>query len=95
MKLCNGFEIVNIADENLLVSVGERSKDFHGVVILSGAAAFLLEKLKGSLTIDELVNFLTEKYDVNEEIAYRDIKEMTRTLLKLGVISDESRLEGQ
>ncbi len=80
------FEIVDIADEHVAVPVGEEAKSFHGVVALSGAAAFLLKKLETPKSQEELLTLLTQEYDVAPELAKEDIGKLIRTLSEMGII---------
>ena len=41
MKLESGFEIVNIADDYMLVPVGDQMEQFNGTVVLNDVSAFL------------------------------------------------------
>ena len=88
MKMSEGFELVNIAEEHLVVPVGEKADKLKGLIVLSPAAAFLLEKMKKDLTIDDLVSLLTNRYDVNIDKAQKDINEMVDTLRSLGLLTD-------
>lgn len=86
MKLLHGFEIVNIAEEYIVVPVGENTKRFRGIVVLNEAAAILLERMKSDSTIEELVLYLMDHYEVDKNRAYKDIVEMMNSLESIGVL---------
>ena len=88
MKICEGFEVVNVAEEYIAVPVGEKVQSFCGMVVLNEASAFLLEKMQNSVTVEELVDILMERYDVGYDIAYEDIKNMLSELIEIGLISE-------
>ena len=88
MKVCDGFEVVNIADEYLAVPIGDKTKSFQGIVILNEAAALLLDTMKQTVSEDELVIKLKAHYDVEDDVASRDVREMLVKLTELGLISD-------
>lgn len=88
MKMSEGFELVNIAEEHLVVPVGEKADKVKGLIVVSPAAAFLLGKMKKDLTIDELVSLLTDHYNVSMDKAREDIIEMVDTLRSMGLIID-------
>lgn len=87
MKMLQGFEIVNIAEEYIVVPVGENAKRFRGIVVLNEAAAILLDRMKSDSTIEELVLYLMDHYDVDKNRAYKDIVEMVNSLQSIGVMS--------
>ena len=88
MKMRDGFEIVNIAEEYMVVPVGEKAEEFKGMVVLNAAAAFLLDKMHDDLNRDELVALLMERYDVDADKANKDVLEMLQTMYSLGLIYD-------
>lgn len=88
MMICDGFEVINIADEYLAVPVGEKTESFQGVVVLSEAAAFLLEHMRINITEDELINLLVDNYDIDKVRASKDLREMLNSLNDIGLIID-------
>ena len=88
MKLSDGFELVNIAEENIAVPVGYMTEKFQGVVVLNEAAAFLLENMKQSVTIDDLVRLLIKHYDVDHNRACEDVNRMIGELRQIGLVLD-------
>ena len=90
MKICDGFELVNIAEEYLVVPTGKRAESFIGVVVLNEASAFLFENMQKNLSVEELVSLLTEHYDLKKKKALEDISDMLDKFQKIGLISKES-----
>ena len=86
MKLQEGFEIINVADEHLVVPVGKQSETFQGILVLNEAAAYLLSYMKENTTQEKLVRILEEKYAVDREKASKDVKEMIKTLTEVGLL---------
>lgn len=80
------YEIVEIADEYLAVPVGDATISMHGVVALSEATAFLLQEMKTPRSKDELIDILTQVYDVEKSVAAKDVERIISTLLNIGVI---------
>ena len=73
MKMLPGFEIISIAEEYIVVPVGENTKRLRGIVVLNEAAAILLEKMKKDVSIEELVLYLMDHYIVDKNKANKDI----------------------
>ena len=88
MKMVNGFEIVNIADDNMLVPVGEQMEQFNGTVVLNDVSAFLLEKMKVDVTEEELVNYVLEEFDVDRERAETDVKNVLKEMIEIGIVHE-------
>ena len=88
MILSDCFELINIAEEYILVPVGENAESFQGVVVINEAAAFLLKNMKQNITVNKLVDLLVEHYNVDHERAYEDVKKMITELQEMGLISD-------
>ncbi len=88
MKMLPGFEIISIAEEYIVVPVGENTKRLKGIVVLNEAAAILLEKMKRNVSIEELVRYLMDHYIVDENKAFKDIEEMLDTLRSIGIVGD-------
>lgn len=86
MKRAANFEIVKIADDYILVPVGDQMEKFNGTVVLNEVSAFLLDKLKSDLTMEELVNSLLAEYDVDLETAQADVEKALEEMKKLGIV---------
>lgn len=89
MKLKNGFTIYNMADEYMLIPVGEEMATFGGTVILNEVSAFLLNQMKDEhKTSGQLVEALLAEYEVDEETAKKDVAEAIESLKQAGVLED-------
>ncbi len=69
MKIKSGFVIHSVGDEHIVVPVGERTRNFHGIVRLNNSGQYLWEIMKDEFTVQTLVSALLEKYDVTAETA--------------------------
>ena len=82
MKIKTGFAKRNIAGADIVVPVGDKSLEFNGMITLKGAGAFLWDCLKEDLTKEELINKVLDAYDVDREIATKDVDEFVELLNK-------------
>lgn len=58
------FEITEVGDECIAVSLAERPDEFHGVVKLDNESAkFMFEKLQKGITLPELIKACMDEYD--------------------------------
>ena len=89
MKIKNGFVLEKVGDSWLAVAVGELATQVNALIKLNGSGAFLWELIaKEDLTESEMVDRLLAEYDVDREIAERDIASFVATLVKGGIIDD-------
>lgn len=86
MKLIEGFVVSKVGDDYIGVATGKASKSFSGMIKSNSSAAFLLEKLQKDITADELVAAMLEEYDVDEDIARRDVDLFVEKLKNAGVL---------
>lgn len=80
------FEITEIADEYIAVPVGTEVLSFNGVVVLSEPTVYLLRKLKEPKSVEDLVDLLIEEYDVDRSDAEKDVNNIVKELLSMGLI---------
>jgi hypothetical protein len=87
MKTKKGFRLRNICGENIIAAEGIENIDFSRIISMNESSAFLWKKIEGKeFTEDELVSFLTEEYEVDEETARNDVKQLVAKWQKAGII---------
>lgn len=84
MKIKKGFVVRSVGGENIVVPVGEMSKNFHGMINLNETGAFLWSFFSEEHTVEEGVAALLEEYEVDEAVAEADVKRFAEVLLKNG-----------
>ena len=75
-----------IHDEVLIIPIRSDPSDKLGVYTLNRTAAFVWGLLDGERTLDELVDVLCERFEVEPERARIDIEACCRELLECGVL---------
>lgn len=89
MKIKNGFAKRNIAGANIVVPVGDMSKNFNGMITLNESASFFWDLFsKKDITVDEAVKAVTDNYDVDENKAREDILKFLEMLKENELIED-------
>ncbi len=86
MKIKKDFELVNIAEDYMLVPLGDEMEKFSGSVILNEVSAFLVEKLKTDRTEEELLELLCDEFDVDRASAQADIRAAVQKMRDVGII---------
>lgn len=89
MKKVNGLVLRQLGNEYMIVAESLDLVNFDRLVSLNDSAAYVWESLGedifDSLTVSKL---LTERYEVDEDTALRDAKELLDTWLNAGVIEN-------
>ena len=87
MRIKDGFVLEEVGGDFLAVAVGDRAKDFSGMVRMNGTGAFLWNMLAGKdITEDELVEAVLKEYDVDEARVRTDVAAFEKTLRENGIL---------
>ncbi len=73
MKIKSGLVLREVADNFIVVAVGDRVKEFNGLINLNSTGAFLWKQLEKGADADELVKCLLDEYEIDCETARRDV----------------------
>ena len=88
MKIKEGFMLRQVADEYVVVPIGETVLDFNGMINLTESAGFLWECLEKERTEDELIVCLQAEYEVDAKTAEEDIAEFLKKLKENGFLEE-------
>ncbi len=86
MKIKSGFVLRSVGGENIVVPVGEMSKQFHGMINLNDSGAFLWRLFSRSCTVDEAVKAVKEEYGVEDAVARQDVEKFVAVLEESGFV---------
>ena len=86
MILNKNIQIIEIAGEYMAVPVGEMANNMGGVIALSDSTAFLLKHLTKNMTKAEMLDLLLDEYEVDVNMAIKDLDEIIKILSDLKVI---------
>lgn len=77
MKIKEGFIIKKLGIGYIVVTVGDASKDFNGVIRLNETGAFLWQSIQdGADSREKLIQAMLDRYeDLDQEIAEKDLDE--------------------
>lgn len=91
MKIKKGYLVKEVAGENVVVSTEKREIDFDYIIHLNDSAKLLFEALmENDLTEKDLVNILTNNYEVSKEVATKDVIEFVEMLKVNGILWSKS-----
>lgn len=76
-KICANSEFIyrEIADESVLIPIGNAAKGFNGLASLNKTGAFLWKLLEQKRTLLELIWLFAEEYELTEKESADDVVE--------------------
>lgn len=93
MKTNKEYMLREIAGETVLVPTGSASQKLNGMIRLTESAAFIWKQVDTAADLEEIVARVQDEYEVNEDIARRDIYGFLRELYVRGIVQDIPELE--
>ncbi len=86
MKIKSGFILREVAGSYIVVAVGEAVKNFNGVINLNETGAILWQRLQEGCDEEGLVKALLSEYEVEKDLAQKDVKNFIAKLTEAGLI---------
>ena len=83
MKVNPQFVLREIADEYIVVPVGEEAERIHGILKLNEQGAFLWKLMEKEQTEETLVHALLNAYQVDADAAKKDVSVFWEELKKI------------
>jgi Coenzyme PQQ synthesis protein D (PqqD). len=89
MRLLDGFVLRSICNEHIVTGEGLARVDFSKVISLNPTAAYLWEQVQDrDFTAEDLVDLLTERYDVDRERARADVDKLLVSWREAGLMAE-------
>jgi len=87
MKIKDGFKLRNICNTNVIIAQGVENIEFNKIINLNDSAAWLWKQVEGKeFTQSDIASLLTHHYEVDDETAECDSKELIDAWLNAGII---------
>ena len=86
MRVSDQFILRTIADEKLLIPVGEAAIHVKGLISLSESGALLYDKLKDGCSREDLIAALTAEYEVSIDEAAQDTDAFLNQMRQLNML---------
>ena len=87
MKAKKGFNLRTVCNEQIIVAEGEANIDFCNIISMNESSAYLWEEIAGiDFTPEILAKLLLERYEVSEDTAMNDAKNISEQWMKAGII---------
>jgi len=79
-----------IAGELFLVPVKGKMADMENIFALTAVAEYIWDRLDGRKSLNEILNNVVDRFDVEHEQVESDIQEFIMELMGAGLITEES-----
>lgn len=86
MQLNKEFVLREVADNWVVLPIGQTSVNFNGMISLNETGAFLWKTLEQGADAEGLAAALTEEYDVTLQQAREDVEAFLASLQKIGCL---------
>ena len=87
MKTKKGFNLRQVCGENVIVAEGAENIDFSSIISMNEGSAYLWNNIQGKeFDKNNLVELLTQEYDVDADTAAKDVEALVAQWLKAGII---------
>ena len=89
MKIKEGFVKQQIGDKTIVVSAGNLSKEFHGMIELNYTAADIWDWISAGYTCEEVAELLARKYNIEISKAQLDTEKIINKMISAGVVEND------
>lgn len=86
MKIKSGFLLRQVGSQNVVVAIGEESRNFNGIIRLNDTGKFLWENMQSEITEKELTEIMLKEYDIDGATAEADVGDFIRNLKEAGLL---------
>ena len=89
LKIKAGFILKEIAGKFIVVSVGNRVKEFNGIINLNETGVFLWKLLEIGCDEQSMVNEFLSVYDVDENTAKTDVSKFVAKIKEANLLIEQ------
>lgn len=89
MKINKDYVLRNIAGDNVIVPTGEAAQNFNGLITLNEVGSFIWKNVDNAKSKEEIVSLLLELYEVDEELARKDVYGFLNMLKLKGILIED------
>ena len=75
-----------IGTQFVIVAVGEATRKFNGMISINATGSFIWDQLEKEITMEQLVQAMTDAYEVDAATALADASEFVETLKGVGAV---------
>ncbi|MGN0468965.1 MAG: PqqD family protein [Acutalibacteraceae bacterium] len=86
MKIKKDVVFRSVADENMLIPVGETVGEYNGIFTLTEVGAQIWKLIEKGSDENQIVKEIIKEYEIDEETAKKDVEEFIDRLCSLGIV---------
>lgn len=87
MKTKKGFNLRQVCGENVIVAEGAENIDFSSIISMNESSAYLWNSIQDKeFGKNNLVELLTQEYEVDADTAAKDVEALVAQWMKAGII---------
>ena len=86
MKVKSDFILREIAGEIVLIPINEMSRKYNGLISMNEVSKTLWNCLQQDTDRDALVEALLQDFDVDKEVAEKDVDAFLKKLSRMGIL---------
>lgn len=87
MKIKSGFILRDVGGKTFVVAVGDRSREFKGMITLNETGKLIWKTLEKEATISDVVDAIVEAYECDDrEMVTNDVTEFISKLERDGIL---------
>lgn len=86
MQIKKGFVLREVAGQAIVIATGDASMHFHGMIKLNDTGEFIWKALEQGNDKNEIINALTDRYDVAREQATADASRFINQMCDNGLL---------
>ncbi len=87
MKIRDGYLLRKVGSDHIVVTVGKASEEFRGMIKLNDTAAFIWKAISDGLETEQIVEKLTEQYEVSQADAEQAVLSMVKNMKDNGILA--------
>lgn len=82
MIISDKFVLKHVLDSDILVDI---KSNFNGVIKLNKTSKEIYEYVQDGKSIEEIIDILSNKYNIDKTIVTKDVNEFVEEMLKKGI----------
>ena len=89
MRVSKDFILRQIADEYMLVPIGQAATRFNGLISMNEIGHFIFTALTEDTTEEQVLDQIIAEYDVDRATAAQDLGDFLQQLRQLGALIED------
>ena len=88
MKTKSGYICRKVAEQNIVIPIKSTERDITVIVHLNDTGRFLWDLMAQDISVEELTSALSERYEIDENVARNDVTSFICVLRNADLIED-------